>query len=465
MAERVNLSPGAQTDWRRALRPGLGVKRWIILMILGVFISGIGVAFFIRKFYLAAQLHWLIYLFTLRWMPDWARGGLLAGLGLTITAYALYHLNRTLMQGYLQEEISPRQVMETLLQRQQKQQGPKIVAIGGGTGMPQLLRGLRAYTDHITAIVTVADDGGSSGKLRRQMRLLPPGDFRNNIAALSEAEGLMTRLLQYRFPQIDLTGEDEQASGLAGHSFGNLFIATMAAVTGSFESGIAESSRVLAVRGRILPCTLEEITLCAEVQKKWVDDDGTTHEEWLTVEGESNIPESGGVIERVYLRPEHPRAYPEVVRAILQADLIVAGPGSFFTSVMPNLLVPAVRDALLAASAPRIYLCNLVTQRGETDNFTVSDHMRQLHQHVGDAFTTVIANHNYDLSRQPASHSHWVTLPAADETIHYRLFSGDLVDAERPWRHDPKKLAARLMEVYEELVIETPNEPGQNKQK
>ena len=134
MAERVNLSPGAQTDWRRALRPGLGVKRWIILMILGVFISGIGVAFFIRKFYLAAQLHWLIYLFTLRWMPDWARGGLLAGLGLTITAYALYHLNRTLMQSYLQEEISPRQVMETLLQRQQKQQGPKIVAIGGGTG-------------------------------------------------------------------------------------------------------------------------------------------------------------------------------------------------------------------------------------------------------------------------------------------------------------------------------------------
>lgn len=452
MAEPAYSIQESETDWGRALRPGLGLKRWIALMILGVFVAGMGVAFFIQKLHISNQLPTLLYFLALRWLPDWVRGGLLVTIGLASTIHALLRLNRSLMAGYLQEEISPRQMMETLLQRQQKRQGPKIVAIGGGTGMPQLLRGLRAYTDNITAIVTVADDGGSSGKLRKQMRLLPPGDFRNNIAALSDAEGLMTRLLQYRFPQIDLNSNDDQPSGLAGHSFGNLFIATMAAVTGSFESGIAESSRVLAVKGRILPCTLEEITLCAEVQRKSVDEEGNTRQEWLNVEGESNIPESGGVIERVYLRPEQPRAYPEAVRAILQADLIVAGPGSFFTSVMPNLLVPAVRDALMASPAPKIYLCNLVTQQGETDNFTVSDHMRQLRRHVGEAFTIVLANRNYDINKQPASHSLWVTLPAADETIDYQLFDGDLVDAERPWRHDPKKLATRLMAVYEELI-------------
>jgi uncharacterized cofD-like protein len=310
--------------------------------------------------------------------------------------------------------------------------------------MPQLLRGLRLYTDHITAIVTVADDGGSSGRLRRQMGVLPPGDFRNNIAALSQAEELMTRLFQYRFADSDVDGN---SSELAGHSFGNLFITTMAAVTGSFERGLAESSRVLAVRGRVLPSTLENVTLCAEVC--FTRPDGA--DEWRVVEGESNITDAGGRIMRVFLKPDAPHAYPEVIRAILQADLIVAGPGSFFTSVMPNLLVPAIRSAICAASAPRIYLCNVATQRGETDGYTVSDHMRQLRYHAGDAFTTVLANDNYDLARPPAARTDWVRLPSADEQIPYRLFTGDVVDEAQPWRHNPTKLAARLMEVYSEL--------------
>jgi uncharacterized cofD-like protein len=321
---------------------------------------------------------------------------------------------------------------------------PRIVAIGGGTGMPQLLRGLRLYTDHITAIVTVADDGGSSGRLRRQMGVLPPGDFRNNIAALSQAEELMTRLFQYRFADSDGNGN---SSELAGHSFGNLFITTMAAVTGSFERGLAESSRVLAVRGRVLPSTLEHVTLCAEVC--FTRPDGT--EEWQVVEGESNITDAGGRIMRVFLKPNAPHAYPEVIRAILQADLIVAGPGSFFTSVMPNLLVPAIRAAICAVPAPRIYLCNVATQRGETDGYTVSDHMRQLRSHAGEAFTTVLANDQYDPARPPASRTDWVLLPATDEQVPYRLFTGDVVDEAQPWRHNSTKLAARLMEVYAEL--------------
>ena len=320
---------------------------------------------------------------------------------------------------------------------------PKIVAIGGGTGMPQLLRGLRRYTDAITAIVTVADDGGSSGRLRAQMGVLPPGDFRNNLAALSGAEDLMSRLFQYRFPETAVGGE------LAGHSFGNLFIAVMAAVTGSFEKGLAEASRVLSVQGRVLPSTLEHVTLCAEVCRGRPDGS----EEWLIVEGESKIPEAGGRIERVFLKPDQPRAYPEVIRSILQADLIVASPGSFYTSLLPNLLVPAICDAICASSAPRLYLCNVATQSGETDGYTVSDFMLRLRQHAGAAFTTVLANYNYDLARPPAHNASWVTLPASNEPLDYTLYTGDLVDDQHPWRHSPEKLAARLMEIYQLTIV------------
>ena len=329
--------------------------------------------------------------------------------------------------------------------------GPKIVAIGGGTGMPQLLRGLRSYTDHITAIVTVADDGGSSGRLRRQMGMLPPGDFRNNIAALSEAEELVTRLFQYRFAQRDVAGPANETSELAGHSFGNLFITTMAAVTGSFEAGIAESSRVLAVRGRVLPGTLEQIELCAEISR--IDDDG--RESWEIVRGESNIPDAKGKIERVFLTPDQPHAYPAAIQAILQADLIVAGPGSFFTSILPNLLVPAIRDAICAASAPRVYICNVATQPGETEGYTVTDHMRQLQRHAGAAFTTVLANDKYDMAAPPYRNGTWVTLPQDRSALPYRLFSGDLTQETLPSHHDPYKLAARLMAIFAELKRES----------
>ncbi|MBV7335187.1 YvcK family protein [Chloroflexi bacterium TSY] len=350
--------------------------------------------------------------------------------------------------------------------------GPKIVAIGGGTGMPQLLRGLREFTDSITAIVTVADDGGSSGRLRRQMGLLPPGDFRNNIAALSDSEDLMMRLFQYRFAHHEVADDSLTTSELAGHSFGNLFIATMASVTGSFESGLAESSRILAVRGRVLPSTLEQVALCAEVRRSNQSSDSTNEDELILVEGESQIPEAGGQIERVFLKPESVRAYPEAIRAILQADLIVAGPGSFFTSIIPNLLVPSVREAICASPAPAIYICNVATQPGETDNYSVSDHMWQLRRHAGHAFTTALAhcplmvseeieNEEKDPMRERIR-SEPVALPNQSEqdgmvtdtigrmTITYRLFTGDLVDSKRPWRHDPVKLATRLLEVYGE---------------
>ena len=459
----------------QVLLPGLHIKRWILLLLVGVTLAGLGIAFLISQWYLTNQLPSAVYAIALRSLPDWLRGVLLLLAGLATSVVAVLYLSRSVVTALLPGQSRPGNIemVNVFLNRQRRRQGPRVVAIGGGTGMPQLLRGLRAYTDNLTAIVTVADDGGSSGRLRRQMGMLPPGDFRNNIAALSEAEDLMTRLFQYRFAENEVTGDKDEMSALAGHSFGNLFIATMAAVTGSFESGIAESSRVLAVRGRVLPSTLEQVTLCAEICrpiKKQKAGEGEASEaskqevdeEWIMVEGESNIPKAGGRIMRLFLKPEQARAYPLTVQAILQADLIVAAPGSFFTSVMPNLLVPAICSAINASAAPRIYVCNITTQPGETDGFTVSEHMRQLRQHVGEAFTTVLANDNFSHPLETSSPyvGDWVRLPGDEEELDYMLLTGDLVDSKRPWRHDPEKLAARLMAVYEQLKTEKQNGQG-----
>jgi len=436
-------------EWLHLLLPGIGVKRWLAVAILGVVVLGVGGFLALESLSIIAPIRSVAYWITLHFLPLWQRGLLLALFGLCLIAigvWRLYSLTSTHILPNLRRPEN-RAMLQTLIRRQRRSAGPKIVAIGGGTGMPQLLRGLRQYTDNITAIVTVADDGGSSGRLRQSLGTLPPGDFRNNIAALSDTEGLMKRLFQYRFPDSS-PGNRETPNELAGHSFGNLFISTMAAVTGSFEAGIVESSKVLRVRGRVLPSTLENIVLGAEVRRQRADGS----EEWLNVEGESQVPEMGGRIERVYLKPEHVRAYPEAIKAILQADLIVAGPGSFFTSIIPNLLVDGVRAAICAAAVPRVYICNVVTQPGETDGYTVSDHMRKLREHAGDAFTVVLANENYDIDHAPSPTTQWVKLPALDEPTDYTLHRGDIVDLVKPSRHDSDKLAARLMELYGELL-------------
>jgi uncharacterized cofD-like protein len=449
-----------RSHWSQMLLPGMNIMRWLLLLFAGVTITALGLAFMIRELYITNRFPELVYIMALRFLPDWVRGLLLLTLGLGASAIAFWYLNRAMVLALLPGSSTPNnlEMITTILLRQHRRQGPKIVAIGGGTGMPQLLRGLRQYTDNITAIVTVADDGGSSGRLRRQMGVLPPGDFRNNISALSEAEDLMTRLFQYRFPDYVPSGEvtDEdiespETGGLAGHSFGNLFIATMAAVTGSFETGIAESSRVLAVRGRVLPSTLEHIVLCAEICRN--NEQG--EEEWLVVEGESRIPETGGRIMRAFINPENARAYPATIQAILQADLIVAGPGSFYTSVLPNLLVPSIQAAIRASAAPRVFICNAATQAGETDGYSVTDHIYHLRKHVGSAFNAVLANDNHSVPLR----GEWVTLPEAGTAVDYTLYTADLIDRQRPWRHDANKLAARLMEIYAELQPQSPSLP------
>ncbi len=333
--------------------------------------------------------------------------------------------------------------------KQADRQAPRVVAIGGGTGLSTLLRGLKAHTPNITAIVTVADDGGSSGRLRRELGVLPPGDFRNCIAALADDEALITQLFQYRFGR---------GNGLHGHSFGNLFITALAGVTGSFERAILEAGRVLAVRGRILPSTLEDVTLVADLREASPGDSESGN---LTrIHGESAIPKAGRPIERVFLRPSGVRAYPEAVRAILQADLIIAGPGSLFTSVLPNLLVQDIRRALEAATAPKLYVCNVAMQPGETDGFDLGQHVAVLQRHVGRGlFPFVIANDMVLANDQ---------VPTNDESVDdrdsggpemvplrfpkdagYQVIAAAMIDTSVPWRHDSEKLAGQVMRFYE----------------
>jgi uncharacterized cofD-like protein len=317
---------------------------------------------------------------------------------------------------------------------QHQLEGPRIVALGGGHGLSTLLRGLKEHTADLTAIVTVADDGGSSGKLRRRLGVLPPGDFRNCLIALADSESLMTRLFQYRF------GE---GTGLDGHSLGNLFITAMAEISGSFECGLAESSKVLAVQGRVLPSTLQDVTLVAHLRE---ERDGSLNR----VAGESRIPQVNGIIERLFLEPERVPAYPDAVRAILSADLILAGPGSLYTSVLPNLLVPDIVEAVRVSPAVKIYVCNVATQKGETDDYTVTDHVAALDLHLGPGvFPIVLANDNLEPERDLPQEVEMVA-PDVDETCAatYHLVTADLVDPTCPWRHDPAHLSQEVLQVY-----------------
>jgi uncharacterized cofD-like protein len=311
---------------------------------------------------------------------------------------------------------------------------PRITALGGGTGLAALLRGLKRRPVELTAIVTVADDGGSSGVLRKELGILPPGDVRNCIAALADAEPLVTKLFQYRF---------SDGSGLAGHSFGNLFIVAMSGVVGNFEDAIRQTSRVLAVRGQIIPSTLANVTLCADT------------EDARTIEGESQIGPGltngdgpPGRIKRVYLLPENPPAHPEAVRAILEADLIILGPGSLYTSVLPNLLVQGIHRSILASPASKVYVCNVATQHGETDGFDVAAHLKAIEEHVGKGLiTSVLANSNLSSGAPRSPGSEPVRLDAAVNNG-IRLMTADVISEENRYHHDSSKLAQAIMRIY-----------------
>jgi uncharacterized cofD-like protein len=404
----------------------MNLKRWLVLILFGITLISLGVAYLFTQVYRTQPFPEWVGFITLQFIDRPIRGLMFIGAGVALSALAIYQLQRSILAPFLTN--GNENVIDIIHQHRHRQRGPKIVAIGGGTGLSTLLRGLKEYTDNLTAIVTVADDGGSSGRLRQELGILPPGDFRQCLVALADAEPLMTRLFQYRFAE---------GQALEGHSFGNLFIAAMAAITGNFERGLRESSRVLAVRGQIIPSTLENLTLCAE------------YDDLATVAGESAIPKAQKAIRRVFFDPPHPAAYPDAMRAILEADLIVIGPGSVYTSVLPNLLVEDIRRSIRSSRAAKVYVCNVATEHGETDGFYVADFLRAFEGHVGPGmFQYVLVNSNTDVSRNGRQPTQLVTSTDRLSDVPYAVVLADVIDPVEPRRHHPKKLAQSILRIY-----------------
>ena len=417
---RLNLGV---TRW---LVPGLHVKRWLGVTVFAVVAISLGISYALREFYLHARLPAFTYDLTLQFWPRWVRAILFISVGLLILGLGLYKLTESLLSPF---PGGDKALVERLYDFRRLRKGPRIVAIGGGTGLSTLLRGIKRHSGNVTALVTVADDGGSSGRLRAEYQVLPPGDFRQCLTALADVEPLMAELFQYRFEE----------GSLQGHSFGNLFIMAMTAITGDFEHALRESGRVLAVRGQIVPSTLESVTLCAR-----------SGEEVLV--GESSVPTAKGPINQVFLVPEHPPLNPEAELALLNAEMVVVGPGSLYTSLLPNLLVDGMVETLHRSPALKVYVCNVATQAGETVNFTVHDHLEVLDQYVGPGlFDYVVANSNLALPLSPAAVEAGIRRVAFDRRrmAQYRgrpkFVLADLANPRLTTHHDPDKLAQVLM--------------------
>jgi len=440
---KIMKSPETNENWFKQLgkrlkqelkwlTPGMGYKRWLVLTIIGSMLLGLGSAVLILDYYRTTTNQALVPILavlSLRFLDRPIRFLLFGGLGLAMILIGIWGANRSLLRPF---EKNGKPVWDTVKNYRQREKGIKVVVIGGGHGLAALLRGLKEYTHNITAIVTVADDGGSSGELRRDLGVLPPGDIRNCLAALSNDEALLSQVFQYRFTA---------GAGLEGHSLGNLFITALSEITGSFEEAVAESGRVLAIYGQVLPSTLSNVQLVGEVQ-----DDAS--QEIVRVTGEAELTAYPGRILKVWLDPADSPAYPPTTSAILDADLILIGPGSLYTSLLPNLLVTGLSDAILASRAEVFYICNIATEKGETDGFNASDHAREIDRHIcKHLFNLAICNRNYhgDLGGK----AQWVELD--DEMRqNYRVYEADLVDDLYPWRHSSKKLARAIMNIFEE---------------
>lgn len=444
MTRRVTSVPDRRREsrlarLRRWMKPGTGIKRWLMVVFIGLLLLAVAGALAIRIIFRevpadspAGQLFDLV---SLQFLPLLLRPVVVIGTGLAILALGLWRLFGILLEPFPSRNEP---LVELVYQKRSLARGPRIVAVGGGTGLSTLLRGLKEVSSNITAIVTVADDGGSSGMLREELGIAPVGDIRNCITALADAEPAMTSLLQYRFP-ASVAGQ-----GVAGHALGNLIIAAMVDIAGEFEEGVRLSNRVLAVRGRVVPVAPEPLTLSAELG------DGQV----LT--GQSLIMRSRG-IRRVWISPARVEASAEAVEALRAAHLIVLGPGSLYTSLLPSLLVPGIRSALENAPGLRVFVCNVATQPGETEGYTLSEHLAALHAHgVGSLVDVVLAND--DLSaRVPTGYAAEpvrvdMPVPGAEP----RVVLAAVVDPENAHRHEPGRLTGALMRLLEEGAASRP---------
>ena len=441
--DRGRRRQGLMTRSQRAMRwlqPGLVVKRWVLTSGLGLLMALVGGAVWADLkpiYWILETLSWLLGTLTTV-LPREFTGPILLVVGV---ALVLWGQSRSF--GSIQQALAPDKdtVLIDALQAQSRlNRGPNIVAIGGGTGLSTLLSGLKRYSSHITAVVTVADDGGSSGVLRRELGVLPPGDIRNCLAALSTEEPLLTRLFQYRF---------SAGGGLEGHSFGNLFLSALTAITGNLETAITASSRVLAVQGQVVPATNVDVRLWAEL------------ENGQRIEGESNIGHAPSPIVRLGCVPSRPPALPRALEAIANADLIVLGPGSLYTSLLPNLLVPELVSAIQRSRAPRLYICNLMTQPGETDGLDVRGHLRAIEAQLASLglsqrlFSAVLAQDDLASSALIKFYQARGAEPVLCDAKGLRKDGYDVTQAPlqgaRPTstlRHDPRSLALAVMRFY-----------------
>lgn len=407
------------------LYPGIGIKRWVVLAAFGL---GIMVIVALSAVKTMSQHSVLL--------ASFATAFLVFGIFLVYTSLKqiVRIFVRALMPGH------PDDLANIVYQSRKRDflaRGPRIVVIGGGTGLSVLLQGIKSYTNNITAIVTVTDTGGSSGRLRDELDILPPGDIRNCLVALADAEPLIRDLFQYRF---------EEGEGLKGHSFGNLFITALSMVTGDFERAIRESSKVLAIRGRVLPSTLDKVTLVGEFA------DGTM------AEGETNITDKRKPLKRISLRPANCHAAEEAIEAIQNADLIIMGPGSLYTSILPNLLIKEIRNSVLESDAYRVFIINAMTQPGETEGYTAHDHLRVLISHtdpgIADACflnTQPIPKVVSDRYRETDSYPVEVDIAKIQERG-YEVVGGEFLKIDTQVRHDPEKLAKKLIDQYFEVL-------------
>lgn len=425
---RDNIKMPKDAGW---LIPGLKVKRWFALIFLGSLLITLGtmIVFNMRPVYFTMEF----IRYIAEKAPSSAVGAVVVAIGALIFFKAWQKTNLSILD--LENGREKGSILESLYRRRKLNRGPKIVAIGGGTGLSMLLKGVKKITNNITAIVTVGDDGGSSGRLREEMGVLPPGDIRNCIAALADDEDLVTKLFQYRF---------KSGEGLEGHSFGNLFLTALVSITGDMVSAVKESSNVLSIRGRVLPSTLDDMKLVAEM------------EDGRIIKGESNIPEAGGKIKRLFTDPENCRPLEDVILAIKDADLIILGPGSLYTSVIPNLLIKEIAEEIANSQAKKIYVCNIMTQPGETDNYSVSSHISAIMEHAGsqNIMDAVLINNNLPANlaeKYKQANSFPVTLDVDNtKQLGVRIVSKKLIEESKEGfvRHSSNRVARAVYHWY-----------------
>lgn len=423
------------------LYPGMKFKRWLLLFAVGVMIVSLGIAVVFNYKYID-HIEEAIFRTVYLWSGGYdykytaIAGLIMVAAGASIMLVAAKFIIKSVITVLLPSNPSEK-LVDLIYEKRMLGKGPAITVVGGGHGLSVLLRGIKQATSNVTAVVTVADDGGSSGRLRQDLGMIPPGDLRNCLVALADTEPLMEKLFQHRF---------EGSSELSGHSFGNLFIAAMTQVTGDVETALKESSKVLAVKGQVLPASKEFVRLDA------IMEDGTV------VCGESQIPEVHKRIHRVKLYPEHAEAVQSSLDAIRNAEAIVLGPGSLYTSVIPNLLVEGIGDAICRSKAVKIYICNVMTQPGETDGYTASMHVKAIMDHAGrNAVDYVIVNSTpvpEDLKQKYAETGAYPVVVDDDalNQLGVGIIKADLITSKDAIHHDPKKLCDSVMRVVYETL-------------